>query len=202
MTEKQYAPTTKEKKMTKNKVGTPEAPKMDVKKEEIKGDVKIEESKTEKKQEVKKVQPKIKRDFAIVDINNARVSMKYAIEIGRFIKGKRLGDAIRDLEEVSQKRKAVPMRGEYAHKKSVKKYASGAGKYPVNASKQFIIFIKSLSANASANDMDEPIISECVVNKAPKPMGRFGKWERKRCHIKLVAREIKIKEKKKTEEKK
>jgi large subunit ribosomal protein L22 len=200
MTEKQYAPTTKEKKLTKvnNKLSA-EAPikKTEIKSEEQKTDVKNEEV----KKEIKKIQPKIKKDYAEVNANNSKVSMKYAVEICKFIKGKRIGDAIRSLEEVSLKKKAVPMKGEYAHKKSVKKYASGAGTYPVNASKQFIILLKSLLGNTNSNNMDEPYLAEAIVNKAPKPRGRFGRWERKRCHIKLIAKEIKIKEKK-TEEKK
>ena len=35
-----------------------------------------------------------------------------------------------------------------------------------------------------------------MANQASRPMGRFGRWERKRTHIKLVAREIKVKDKK------
>jgi len=194
MTEKQYAPTMKDKKMVNEIPKNLEAP---VKKAEIKKeDKKTEEIKDEKK-EVKKVQPKIKKDIAVVDVKSAKVSTKYAIEICKFIKGKRIGDAIRDLEDVILKKKAVPMKGEYAHKKSVKKYASGAGTYPVNASKQFIILLKSLSGNSNANDMNEPIVSGAIANKSPRPAGRFGRWERKRSHIKLVAREMKVKEKKK-----
>ncbi len=203
MTEKQYAPSAKEKKMSTKKVESPvaEAPKKVEAKENKTEEKKVEEKKTEVKQPVKVT--KVKKDLAVVNANNSKVSLKYAISICKFIKGKRIGDAIRDLEAVVVKKKAVPMTGEYAHKKSVKKYASGAGKYPVNAAKAFLVLVKSLLGNANANDINEPVITECIANKAPKPMGRFGRWERKRCHIKLVAREIKVKENKaKTEEKK
>lgn len=198
MTEKQYAPTAKEKKMTKTDlskvpVGAP------VKKTEEK----IEETKTEsfneeKKTEVKKpVAKKIKKEFVEVNANDARVSTRYAIEICRFIKGKRIGDAIRDLEDVTAKRKYVPMRGEYGHKHGKGKVASGAGKYPLNASKAFIVLLKSLAGNANNHDIDEPYVAEAIANNAPRPAGRFGRWERKRSHIKLVARELKINENKK-----
>ena len=213
MTEKQYAPTAKEKKMSKADIA--KAPvAAPVKKEEKKTDIKAEEIKTEtaeekkaeakeeKKTEAKKSVEKVKRDVAVVNINGAKVSLKYAIEICRFIKNKRIGDAIRDLEEVIVKKKHVPMRGEYAHKHGKGKVASGAGKYPVGASEHFIVYLKSLSGNATQSDMNEPYVAEASANKAPKPMGRFGRWERKRCHIRLVAKELKAEEKKKTKNKK
>lgn len=202
MTEKNYAPTKLDKKMSKEKVKAPvETP---TKKIEKTDDKKVAEEKTEsvsekkgevkhEKKETKKTVKKIKKDFAVVNADNARISPKYAIEICRFIKNKKIGDAIRDLEEVMVKKKSVPMRGEYAHRKGVGKIASGAGKYPVNASKAFIVLLKSLAGNSIANDMNEPYVAEAIANNAPRPRGRFGRWERKRCHVKLVARELKIK---------
>lgn len=198
MTEKQYAPTSKEKKMTKTEqakvpVGTPVKKTEEKKTEETKTESNGEKKKETKKQPVKK----IKKEFAVVNADNARISTVYAIEICRFLKGKRIGDAIRDLEDVIAKKKYVPMRGEYGHKHGKGKFASGAGKYPVNASKEFIVLLKSLAGNANANDMDEPYVAEAIANNAQRPRGRFGKWERKRCHVKLIAKEMKIKENKK-----
>ncbi len=178
--------------------------KLDDKKTDEKVEVPREEIKTEEKKiESKKVQtPKVKRDFAVVNATSVPVSTKYAIAICKFIKNKRIGDAIRELEEVMAKKKHVPMVGEYGHKHGIGKIASGAGRYPLNASKHFIVLLKSLAGNATANEMDEPVVSEAVSNKAARPMGRFGRWERKRTHIKLVAREKKIKIGKKKESKK
>jgi ribosomal protein L22 len=204
MTEKQYAPLAKEKKMSGKKMQTPaEAPiqkakeKTEIKSEEIKQEDKKVEEKPEAKQEKKK-QPvkKIKKDIAVVNAKSVPVSTKYSIAIGKFIKGKRIGDAIGDLEEVIVQKKHIPMIGEYGHKHGVGKIASGAGKYPVDASKHFIVLLKSLLGNANAGDMVEPIVAECIANKAASPMGRFGRWQRKRTHIRLVAREMKVKENK------
>lgn len=208
MTEKQYAPLSKDKRMSKEKMKLPAdapVPKIKEKAEEkkISEETKTEEAvktKDEKKAEINKKHPvkKIKKDYAVVNANNARVSTKYSVEICRFIKNKRIGDAIRDLEQVVVKRKSIPMRGEYAHRKGPGKLASGAGKYPVNAAKEFIVLLKSLLGNA--NDMNEPYVAEASANKAPSPRGRFGRWERKRSHIKLVAKEMKIRENKTKEE--
>jgi ribosomal protein L22 len=195
MTEKQYAPSKTEKKMS-GKVATPNeikaavAPK-GVPSEEGK-DKKINENKKieETKEEVKKKIPvkKVVRDYAIVNVQSVPISTKYACGICKFIKGKTTGDAIRDLQDVLNFKKAIPMIGEYAHQKG--KRMSG-GKFPQDATKQFIILIKSLAANATANEINEPVITEAIPNQAARPMGRFGKWARKRTHVKLVAREKK-----------
>jgi large subunit ribosomal protein L22 len=194
--EKQYAPTKTEKKMTKEKVAvSAEAPVKTEKKEDKKSETVKTEDKVVEKKEKKQPVKKIKKEFAVVNAVNVPVSTKYAVEICKFIKKKKIGDAIRDLEEVIAKKKHIPMIGEYGHKHGRGKIASGAGKYPVDASKHFIVLLKSLSGNANANDMNEPYVAEANANKAPRPMGRFGRWERKRSHVKLVARELKVREK-------
>lgn len=180
----------------------------------VKEDKKVEtpEKKTDEKKtddpktdEKKKVQPakKIKKEFVVVNASSVPVSTKYAVSICNFIRYKLIDNAIADLEAVTQKRKSVPMKGEYAHKKDVS-VASGAGKYPVNAAKQFIVLLKSLKGNANNHDVENAYVAEAIANKAAQPMGRFGRWSRKRTHIKLVAREKKenLKSKKNKMEKK
>ncbi|MDM7918389.1 MAG: hypothetical protein QUS12_04400, partial [Methanosarcina sp.] len=88
-----------------------------------------EDKQVEEKKDSKKPESKPKKTEAVVRATNLPVSTKKAMEICRFIKGKKLGNAVRDLEEVLKLRKAVPMRGEYAHRKG--KGMSG-GKYPVS----------------------------------------------------------------------
>jgi large subunit ribosomal protein L22 len=162
-----------------------------------------QDNKEEEKSESKKIQTsKVKRDIAVVNAKSVEVSTKYSVAICKFIKGKRIGDAIRELEDVTKKKIHVPMIGEYGHKHGSGKFASGAGRYPVNASKQFIKLLKGLSGNANANEMNEPYVAEASASKASRPMGRFGRWERKRTHIKLVAKEMKIKNKEKKKSKK
>ena len=160
---------------------------------------KPEDKKTkEDKKEIKKPSKKIKKEEVYVNAKSVPVSTKYAIEICKFIKGKRIGDAIIDLQQVALLKKAVPMKGEYAHKKG--KGMSG-GKYPQRASQHFIVLLKSLAGNATNHEILEPIIVEARVNWAPAPMGRFGRVKRKRTHITLKAIEMKIKENKKEKKK-
>lgn len=146
-----------------------------------------EETKKEKKKKVP--QKKIIKELAIVNAQSVPVSTKYAIAICKFILKKTPEKAIEDLEDVIAEKRAVPMKGEYAHKKSVKGYASGSGKYPKIAAGHFIKLVKSLIGNSNVNGIEEPVIVEAVANQASRPRARFGRWQRKRTHVKLVAKD-------------
>lgn len=155
-----------------------------VKKEIIKE--KIKNKKIDKKQLPKKTE-------AIVNGKSIHVSTKQSIAVCKFIKNKTIDKAIADLEQVILKKKAVPMKGEIAHKKG--KIMSG--KYFKKCSEAFIILLKSLKANSIANGLENPIISEAIANNAQKPYGKFGRIQRKRAHIKIKAIEKKIAKKNK-----
>jgi ribosomal protein L22 len=156
-------------------------------------ETKPEEKKTEEKKEVKKPEKKVSKEEVVVNAQSVPVSTKYAISICRFIKGKEIKDARRYLEDVKVLKKSIPMKGEYAHKKGPGKMASGGGKYPVQASEHFISILKTLAGNATNHDILAPVITEAVANKASTPVGRFGRWQRKRTHITIKAREKKVK---------
>lgn len=138
----------------------------------------------EKKPEPKKPQPKVKKEEVFVNSQNLHISKKYACAICKFIKGKSIEKARSELEEVVAKRKAIPMKGEIPHRKG--KIMSG--RFPVNAAKAFIILLKSLQGNANNHEVEEPIIIEAVANIGDRPRGRFGRWQRKRTHVKIIAR--------------
>jgi ribosomal protein L22 len=220
MTEKNYNPNQKEnkamKKQPKAKI-IDNAPKENAVKQEDKIDENIEEKKEnetpvteektktedkktkEDKKEIKKPLKKIKKEEVYVNAKSVPISTKYAIDLCKFVKGKKIGDAIRDLEQVGLFKKSVPMKGEYAHRKG--KGMSG-GTYPQRASKHFIVLLKSLVGNANNHEIMEPIIVEASANWAPAPRGRFGRVRRKRTHVTLRAVEMKIRENKNKEKKK
>lgn len=203
MTEKQYAPTKTEKKVSQ-KVATPKtekpvAQKTPVEKKDAStsGNANAPQAKPETEGKEKKqpvVVKKVKKDHAIVNSYNVHISTKYAMAICKFIKGKTIEQAIADLEQVMVKRKAVPMKGEIPHRKG----KMMSGRYPVRASEKFVAVLKTLRGNVNANDMDEPIISEAIANYAPRPLGRFGAWQRKRTHLMIKASEKKSLKKKKS----
>lgn len=155
------------------------------------------ESKTDKKEKnVKKhVSERLKKTEAVVRAENIPISTKDSSAICRFIRGKKIENAIKDLEEVLKLRKVVPMTGEIPHRRGK---GIMSGRYPKKASENFIKLLKSLSANANYNGLENPVIVEAVPNMGMKVMGRFGSVRKKRTHIKIVARDIaeKVKNKK------
>jgi len=216
MTEKNYNPQQKEKKAMKKqevveKVKKPEQPveapkkaeeaghtplqnpeekKSEVaKKEEKKAEAPKEEKKAPEKKEVKKVK---KTEVSARGVN-LPISTKDAKFICKFIVKKRLGDAIRDLEQVKVGRKAVPMKGEIPHRKGK---GISSGRFPKKAAENFVIVLKSLAANANEGNLDEPIIVEAMANMAARPYGRFGRTQKKRTHVKIIAKDKMKKEKK------
>ena len=143
----------------------------------------VEEKETKK--DKKKVE-RVKKEEAVVNAKSLPISTLYAIAICKFIKGKKIEKALADLEDVLNKKKAVPMKGEYAHRKGKR---MSSGKYPQRATEHFIKIIKSLQANSNYNSIENPIIVEAIANKASEPYGRFGQVRRKRTHVRLVAKE-------------
>ena len=141
----------------------------------------------ETKKEKKKVE-RVKKEEAVVNAKSLPISTKFSIALCKFVKGKKIEKALADLEDVLTKKKAVPIKGEYAHKRGK---GMVSGKYPKNAAEQFIKLLKSLQANANYNSIENPIIAEAIANKASEPHGRFGRIRRKRTHVTLKAKEKK-----------
>jgi ribosomal protein L22 len=181
-----------------------EKPKEEVKKEEKPTEEKVveaekkdktgEEKKADKPKEVVKPKEKPKKTEAIVNAKNLPISTKHSAAICRFIKNKKIGDAISDLEKVLKLKKSVPMKGEVPHRKGK---GVMSGKFPKNAALRFITLLKTLSANSNYNGLDDPVIVECIANIGSRPYGRFGWVRKKRSHVRIVAKERKNKMKKK-----
>ena len=146
-----------------------------------KAEQKVEEKKTDEKKGTKSI---IKKTNAFVNVTNVPISPKHSFAICKFIRGKKIESAINDLKEVALVKKAVPMRGEIPHRKGMM-----SGRYPKKAAEQFIKILKGLSANANVNGLENPVIFEAIANVAPRPYGQFGRVQRKRAHVRIVAKE-------------
>ena len=186
MPEKKESSEAKEEKMEKeNKEGRVE---------EKSKEGKIEEKAKEVKTEKKKAEPKVKKTESMVYGRNLPISLKHSMGIGKFIKYKKISEAIKNLEKVLKKKLAVPFTGEIPHRKRGHMLTKSmpSGRYPEKASKEFIRLLKSLSANSNANGMDleKTIISEVVLNKASSQKHRFGNTEFKRTHVLISSKEI------------
>jgi ribosomal protein L22 len=150
-----------------------------------------EEKKEEKKEEAKKP----KKTSATVRGLDIPISTRHSVAICKFIKSKDVDSAIALLEQVMAHKKALPMKGEIPHRKGE---GMMSGRYPEKATGEFIKLLKSLKANADANEIDEPTIAEASANLASMPYGKFGSVRKKRTNVWITARKKPEKEAKKT----
>ena len=152
----------------------------------------------EKKPEKKKETPKEKKTSALVNGSSLHISTKHAIAICNFIKGKNIESAISELEKAEKMKIPIPMRGEIPHKKGIM-----SGRYPIKAIGEFIKLLKSLKANAIANELElEKVFISCKANVASRPYRRFGRKRFKRTHVEIkLTKKVKKKTKKQTKTK-
>lgn len=170
-------------------------------KTDVKTPVKTEKAKAEvKKSEEKKVEKpvvkKVKKESVKAYGRNLKSSTKVAAAICRFIRKKSVDKAIKDLEEVTKLKKAVPMKGEIPHRKG----KMMSGRFPKVAAAEVLEVVKNLKNNATQHDIENPIISEAVANKAMRPFAKGGRARKKRSHVVLTAQEKKVNKQKKNKE--
>lgn len=167
-------------------------PKLNEKKPPKAGEV-LEKTSQEEPKEKKKETAKPQKTEAVLNSRDLPISTKDSVAVCKFIKEKKIEEAITDLEQVLLHKKIIPMKGEIPHKKG---RGIASGRYIDKTTKHFIKLLKSLSANASANELNEPIIVEAIANFASRPYGRFGRVRKKRTHVKLKVKEKKWKKEK------
>jgi large subunit ribosomal protein L22 len=103
---------------------------------------------------------------AIVNGTFVNASFKHAVEICKFVRGKKLNSAIGLLKNVEEEKIAVPMT---RFKKTIPhKPGIGPGRYPVKASKAIRELLESASKNAEAKGLnqDKLIIKVLEANRA------------------------------------
>src|SRR3989344_3672532 len=135
---------------------------------------KEEKNKNDEKVESKKIVQKKKEVF--VRAENIPASTKESVAICKFIRGKEIRIALNQLEEVVKLKRALPMKGEIPHRKG----NIMSGRYPRKSVIYMINVLKTLSANANVNGIEEPVISEAIANMASRPYGKFGRVRKKR----------------------
>jgi len=154
-------------------------------KENKKAEIKSEENKLETKNEDKKVEvKKVKKSETSVVAENLPVSTKVGIAICKYISQKKVDKVIEELEQVVRLKRAIPMKGEYSHRKG----KMMSGKYPTRAAKEFIILLKSLKSNAIQHDIEDPTITKTIANKGSTTYASGGRTK-KRTHIKIVCKQ-------------
>jgi len=84
------------------------------------------------------------------------ISFKHAVEICAAIRGKKIDDAIRYLEDVVAMKRAVPFKKykrKVGHKRGLEKWY--AGRYPQKAAKYILKVLKNLEANAEYKGLEK-----------------------------------------------
>ncbi|MEM0465231.1 MAG: uL22 family ribosomal protein [Candidatus Pacearchaeota archaeon] len=142
---------------------------------------KKEEYDKKEKNKEKKDDKKTKKTEAIVNGRDLPIGRKHAVAICNFIRGKNIDVALDLLDLVTKYKKAIPMKGEIPHRKGMM-----SGRYPIKGAKIYIRLLKSLKANAIANDLEiEKLKIFAMANKASRPYKRFGRGRFKRTHVTL-----------------
>ena len=133
-------------------------------------------------------------------IRETDISHKHARELSLFINGKSIEKARSYLDEVIDKKIAVPYRrynNEVAHRSNIRD-GFFSGRFPRKASMEFLKLLDNLESNAEYKgmDLDRLKIISCVVHKGtklerftPRAMGRSSPKIDTLVHVEIVASE-------------
>src|SRR3989338_9085261 len=93
------------------------------------------------------------------------VSTKQAVEICRFIRGKNVEKAVKELKEVIDEKRAIPFRrynrGGIGHRPGI-----GPGRYPKKACGEILKVVNSAASNAKSKGLSSLIIRFITPQKA------------------------------------
>jgi len=98
------------------------------------------------------------------------ISFKHAVEICRAIRGKKIEEARKLLEEVVEMRRPLPFKRhkkKVAHKRGLEKWY--AGRYPQKAAKYVLKVLRNLEANAEYKGLD---VGNLIIVHAQAQKGR------------------------------
>lgn len=141
----------------------------------------------EKKEKPKKEVVKLKKEEAVARGVSLPISKKHSMYISKFIKNKKIDQAIADLTKVISFKKPVPYKGEIPHRKG---RGIMSGRYPINASKYFINLLKALKGNSLVNglNLETTRVYFASATWASRPSRARGKA--KRTNVTLKAKEF------------
>jgi LSU ribosomal protein L22P len=137
------------------------------------------------------------RKTAKAALRDVSMSYKATVETLRLIRGRRLEDAKRILEEVVRMERPVPFRRfnrKVAHKKGI----PGAGRYPVKVAKNLLRLLENLENNAEFKGLDVSRlwIVHAAAHKGPRirgymprAFGRATPWDDQLVHVEVIAEE-------------
>jgi len=131
------------------------------------------------------------------------VSIKYMREIANSIKGMKLSEAERFLDNVIKLKQAVPFRryhGKVSHKKGLaEQFGWPSGRYPVKGARYVLELLKNVKANAENKglNVDKLVIAHIAAHRGltlkrymPRAFGRATPKYRRTSHLEVVVKEV------------
>lgn len=131
------------------------------------------------------------------------VSIKYMREIAYTLKGMKLSEAIRFLEDVVKMKQAVPFRryhGKLSHKKGLAdRFKWPIGRYPVKGARYALEVLRNVEANAENKglDKDKLVIIHIAAHKGitlkrymPRAFGRATPKFRRMSNLEVIVKEV------------
>lgn len=141
--------------------------------------------------------------FAKAVLFDIPVSVKYMREIANTIKGMKLVEAMKLLEDVVKLKQPVPFRryhGKLSHKRGLAdRFKWPAGRYPVKGAKYTLELLKNVRANAENKglNIDKLVIVHIAAHKGPtlkrympRAFGRATPKFRRTTHMEVVVKEV------------
>ena len=132
-----------------------------------------------------------KINSAEVNAKSLPISTKYSVEICNFIRNKNFNIARKQIQDIVEMKKALPIRRfgwDLGHKKEV-----GPGTYPVKAGKHFLSLLDSVQNNAENKglNVNNLFITFAKADKAERrwKSGRSGRVKMKNTHVKIMVEE-------------
>ncbi|HLD97004.1 MAG TPA: 50S ribosomal protein L22 [Candidatus Nanoarchaeia archaeon] len=120
------------------------------------------------------------------------ISMKKTVEVCKFVKGRRVADAIRLLRMVDDEKIAIPF-GTYAKGGTGHKPGIGPGRYPKKVCVEVVKLLNQVSFNAKNKGLDSTklVVSSMVAKKGANAwhFGRQRRRRMKRTHVEVVVTE-------------
>lgn len=128
--------------------------------------------------------------------NELAIKPRDAIEVCREIRDRPLQEVKDFLEDVTEKKQAVPYRrhqGKVSHQKG-----TGPGRYPVKVARTILDVVEQAEANAEYKGLDTENMTlthaACqragkIEGRRPRARGRATSWDQSLCHIEIVVRE-------------
>lgn len=146
-----------------------------------------------------------KTNFAEVYGKSLPISKKVSVEICDFIRNKTLHKVKLQLQEITEMKRALPVR-KFTTDVGSHKPGMASGRYPIKATKSFLNLLNSLEANAGNKglDINNLVVSFARADKAERRWhsGRKGRVKFKSTHVKLMVEERKTTTKEEVKNKK